>query len=83
MDSEIMLFWLEEMLQPVLGTGNVTLLVMDLFKSHNTESIKDWLRIHGITPSLVPGGCTGLVQPLDVSANRPFKDILKQVYCQC
>ena len=26
------------------------------------------------------GSCSGLVQPLEVSVNRPFKDILKQVY---
>ena len=71
------MFWLEFMLLPILGT-RPTLLVMDLFKSHNTQEIKDWLRTHGIVPSLVPGGCTGLVQPLDVSVNRPFKDILKQ-----
>ena len=77
-NSTIMLFWLEFMLLPVLSTGP-TLLVMDLFKSHSTQEIKDWLRTHGIVPSLVPGGCTGLVQPLDVSVNRPFKDILKQV----
>jgi len=73
-----MLFWLEFILLPVLGT-RATLLVMDLFKSHSTQEIKDWLHTHGIVPSLVPSGCTGLVQPLDVSVNRPFKDILKQV----
>jgi len=77
-NSAIMLFWLEFMLLPVLGTG-ATLLVIDHFKFHSTQEIKDWLRTHGIVPSLVPGGCTGLVQPLDVSVNRPFKDILKQV----
>ena len=74
----IMLFWLEFMLLPVLVTGP-TLLVMDLFKSHSTQEIKDWLHAHRIVPSLVPGGCTGLVQPLDVLVNCPFKDILKQV----
>ena len=77
-NSAIMLFLLEFMLLPILGTC-ATLLVMDLFKSHSKQEIKDWLRTHGIVPSLVPGGCTGLVQPLDVSVNRPFKDILKQV----
>jgi len=77
-NSAIMLFWLEFMLLPVLGSG-ATLLVMDLFKFHSTQEIKDWLRTHGIIPSLVPSGCTGLVQPLDVSVNRPFKDIFKQV----
>jgi len=77
-NSAIMLFWLEFMLLRVLGTS-ATLLVMDLFKSHSTQEIKDWLPTCRIVPSLVPGGCTGLVQPFDVSVNRPFKDILKQV----
>jgi len=28
---------------------------------------------------MVPAGCTGLVQPLDVSVNKPFKDILRDL----
>ena len=32
-----------------------------------------------IIPSLIPGGCTGLVQPLDVCINGPFKNILRNV----
>jgi len=77
-NSAIMVFWLEFMPLSVLGTS-ATLLVMDLFKSHSTQEIKDWLRTHRIDPSLVPSSCTGLVQPLDISVNCPFKDILKQV----
>jgi hypothetical protein len=76
----IILFWLETMLLPALGDArNATLLVMDLLKSHKTDEVKERLRNHNITPSLVPAGCTGLVHPLDVSVNRPFKDLLKQV----
>lgn len=79
-NNAIILFWLETMLLPALGDPhNATLLVMDLLKSHKTDDVKGWLRKHNITPSLVPAGCTGLVQPLDVSVNRPFKDLLKQV----
>ena len=74
--TPIMLFWLEFMLLPVLGTGPT--LVMDLFEPHSTQSIKDWLHARRIILSLVLGSCTGLVQPLGVSVNRPFKDVLKQ-----
>ncbi|KAG0134475.1 hypothetical protein HOY82DRAFT_537484 [Tuber indicum] len=28
---------------------------------------------------MIPAGCTGLVQPLEVSINRPFKDILRNI----
>jgi hypothetical protein len=73
------LYWLEQMLAPVLGAeSRLTLPVMDLFKSHKTPAVLKWLKDHNITPSVVPAGCTSLVQPLDVSINRPFKDILKQ-----
>lgn len=27
---------------------------------------------------MIPGGCTSLIQVLDVSVNRPFKDCLKE-----
>ena len=36
-------------------------------------------REHDIVPSLIPGGCSGLVQVLDVSVNKPFKGILRNV----
>jgi hypothetical protein len=75
--KEIIIFWLEKLLIPVLGV-RPTLLVMDLLRSHKTSPVRDVLRAHDITLSLVPGGCTGLVQPVDVSVNRPFKDLLKE-----
>ena len=76
-NTPTMFFWMEFTLLAVLGTGP-TLLVMDFFKSHNIQSTKDWLRAHRIIPSLVPGGCTGLVQPFDGSINRPFKIFLSR-----
>ena len=61
---------------PALG-DQPSFLVMDLFAAHKTEEVLDTLRANDITVSMIPGGCTGLVQPIDVSINRPFKDILK------
>jgi len=51
---------------------------MDVLQSQKTSPVWDVLRTHDITFSLVPGRCTGLVQPVDVSVNRPFKDLLKE-----
>jgi len=75
-NSSNMLEWLDEQLVPALES-QPTLLAIDLFSGHKTEEVLDTFRAHDITPSVIPGGCTGLVQPLDVSINRPFKDILK------
>ena len=50
---------------------------MDLFHSRRSDPVWVCLKDNDISLSLVPGGCTGLLQPLDVSVNRPFKDILK------
>ena len=75
-NSSNMLEWLDEQLIPALE-GQPSLLTIDLFGAHKTVEVLDTFQANDITVSLIPGGCTGLVQPLDVSINRPFKDILK------
>lgn len=75
-NSENIIQWLDEQVIPVLDE-QPTLMVLDLFGGHKTDDVLDTLLAHDITLSLIPGGCTGLIQPLDVSINRPFKDILK------
>jgi len=63
---------------PVLG-GRPTLFALDLMGSHKTPAIFDILRQNDITPSLIPGGCTSLVQPLDISVNKPLKEMLRDL----
>jgi len=48
-------------------------------KFHSTEEVLTTLNSYDIIPSLIPAGCTGLVQPLDVSINKPFKVILRDL----
>lgn len=44
---------------------------------HKTDAVLISLRAHDIIPSMIPRGCTGLIQPLDVSINGPFKNMLR------
>ena len=68
--------WLDEQVIPVLD-GHPTLMALDMFGGHKMEEVLDTLSAHDITLSLIPDGRTGLVQPLDISINQPYKDILK------
>jgi len=63
------------MLVPALPLGP-RMLVLDVAKFHSTAEVLNTLRSHDIIPSMVPAEYTRLVQPLDVSVNKPFKDIL-------
>ncbi|RPB01350.1 hypothetical protein L873DRAFT_1891494 [Choiromyces venosus 120613-1] len=47
--------------------------------SHKTPAILDLLHQKNITPSIIPGSCTGLVQPLDVSGNKLFKELIRDL----
>jgi len=51
---------------------------MDLLRSHRTKPVKKLLKKNDITLLLVPAGCNGIVQPVDISFNRLFKDMLKE-----
>jgi len=55
------------------------MLVLDEFKGNVTDSVKDKLRKMK-TELVIPGGMTSVLQPMDVSINKSFKDRLKQRY---
>jgi len=75
-NTKIFLEWLKEQFIPVLN-DQPTLLALDLFGEHKTPEILDTYLANDIIVSMIPGDCTSLVQPLNVSINRPFKDILR------
>lgn len=56
------------------------MLVMDAFKGHLTDPLKNKLRRNNCDLVIIPGGMTSQLQPLDVSINKPFKDYVKREY---
>ena len=50
-----------------------SLLVLDVHKAQKTENIKLLLKQCSTVPIFVPAGCIGIVQPLNVCINAPFK----------
>jgi len=56
------------------------MLVLDAFKGRVTDSVKDQLRKMKIELVIIPGGITSVLQPMDVSINKPFKERLRQQY---
>ncbi|RPB02214.1 hypothetical protein L873DRAFT_1881246 [Choiromyces venosus 120613-1] len=71
----VFLNYTDDFLVPALG-GRRTLFSLDLIGSYKMSAVLKKLKSHNITPSLIPTGCTSLVQQLDVTINKPFKDII-------
>jgi len=55
------------------------MLVWDQFRAHLTEKVK---RSRNTVQAVVPGGLTGMLQPVDVSLNRPFKTHMRNLWTQ-
>lgn len=67
-----MLRWITESLRQYTNRER-SLLVMDSFRAHITDGVKKSLRKANVETAIIPGGCTSVLQPLDVSINKPFK----------
>ena len=52
-----------------------SLLVMDKAASHSKDMVES---VSNMSGAVIPGGCTSLVQPLDVSINKPFKCAMRK-----
>lgn len=57
-----------------------SLLVLDSMTAHKCESVKDHLKKMKSKISIIPGGLTKLLQPLDIAVNKSFKDHLRAIW---
>ena len=59
------------------------LLVWDAFRAHRTKAVKELLSQRSEFGAnsdtvMMPGGCTSILQPADVSWNKPFKSYIQE-----
>ena len=54
--------------------------ISDTYASHRSQLGLKKLRENGIHTAFVPGGCTGILQMMDIGPNRSFKCRMKKRY---
>ena len=77
MDKAIMLRWVNDVLKPYLETAPIgvkLVLFLDLYCCHMMGTVVTAIQKLGIQVEHIPGGCTGLCQPIDVGINKPLKN---------
>ena len=82
---EIMMDWIENVSKNYiesLGAIFNSLLIIDYISSHIIEEIEHKFRSLDVEVAYIPKGLTLLLQPLDVSINRPMKIDLRNKYTE-
>ena len=60
--------------------GHNTLLLLDFYKVHKSQAVKETLQSRRIYIQAISGGLTPVAQPLDTYLNRLVKDYQKKCY---
>ena len=69
MDEDRMLEWIKQVWSPYVQ-GKPALLCLDTFSGHLTDEVKKAFQKCRTKLLLIPGGCTSILQPLDISINK-------------
>lgn len=80
-DERIFLWWMENAWKTCRSSIfdiRQKLLTLDMYKGQNTETIQNAWKKYRTTPVIIPAGCTSLIQPLDVSVNKSFKQYVEE-----
>jgi len=82
MTEELMLEWLKIAWarRPRAFLNQPSMLVLDAFKGHLTDSVKNKLRKMNTELLVILGEMTSVLQPMDISINKPLKYRLRQQY---
>jgi hypothetical protein len=56
--------------------------MLDSFCRHSVDDMKIILMEMQTDLTVIPGGLTSVLQPLDVSVNKPCKDSVRKLYTQ-
>ncbi len=84
-DEVTMLEWVQKILAPYVATaptGIIPILFLDSFKVHLMGSVANAIQGLGVEVEYITAGCTGLVQPIDVGFNKPFKANMRRLYTE-
>ena len=81
MDGKLMSTWLKKIVLPYTKKAK-TLLIIDSFSAHTDAAFALLASKNNIDRAIIPGGCTSKVQLLDVSLNKPFKDIARHQWIE-
>ena len=66
--------------QPLNDSKN--LLILDSFRGHLTDGVKQACSYMNTLRAVIPGGLTSHLQPLDLTVNRSFKAHLRKEYAK-
>ncbi|KAM7313092.1 pogo transposable element with KRAB domain [Ixodes scapularis] len=82
MDTDLMIDWIDSVWRkrPGANLGVRAMLVLDSFRCHISDRVKDKLAACHSDLVIIPGGMTSQLQPLDVCLNKPMKDYVRTAY---
>ena len=63
-----------------MGDNKAALVIMDNFKGQITASVSSLLEDNNIFVTLLPPNTTDLLQPMDISVNKPAKEYLRREF---
>ena len=77
MDESVMLAWIDKVLKPYIETDPIGIhpvILLDHYRCHIMESVVNTIQDLGCSVEHIPGGCTGLAQPVGVGIGKPLKN---------